>query len=416
MALLHNATGGELSRSLLWQDMLASYGIVDIASVVFMDRFGCWGFLDLWRSGDSGRFSPADTAFLTGVAEPVTAALRRCQANTFIARSAPDPRRVGPMVLLLSPDIELLSQTPETQEYLRILVPPVEGHAPIPASAYNVAAQLVAVEADVDQHPPVARVHLSGGLWVTLRAARIGMDLAITIEETAPAERVSLFTRAFGFSSREAELLGHLMSGSDTREVAARMFLSEHTVQDHLKSVFETGQAQDDRSGQHVRFAHDVRDGLDQALLESHATDRIILDTRRHRPTLPRPSWGRGSLVRVVVLCSCLRALAKQLLRAYVFLLVGGSRPRRRHPAAAPTTAFRIHHQLRSNMAQGTVKWFNSEKGFGFIAPDDGGADVFAHYSEIKGNGFKSLEENQRVQFEVGQGQKGPQATGITVI
>jgi cold shock protein len=67
-------------------------------------------------------------------------------------------------------------------------------------------------------------------------------------------------------------------------------------------------------------------------------------------------------------------------------------------------------------MATGVVKWFNSEKGFGFIAPDGGGADVFAHYSEIQGGGFKSLEENQRVQFEVGQGQKGPQATGITII
>ena len=59
-------------------------------------------------------------------------------------------------------------------------------------------------------------------------------------------------------------------------------------------------------------------------------------------------------------------------------------------------------------MAQGTVKWFNSEKGFGFIAPDDGGADLFVHFSEIQGSGYRSLEENQRVEFEVGQGQKGP--------
>jgi cold shock protein len=67
-------------------------------------------------------------------------------------------------------------------------------------------------------------------------------------------------------------------------------------------------------------------------------------------------------------------------------------------------------------MAQGTVKWFNSEKGFGFIAPDDGSGDVFVHYSEIQGNGFKSLEENQRVEYSVGQGQKGPQATAVTAL
>lgn len=67
-------------------------------------------------------------------------------------------------------------------------------------------------------------------------------------------------------------------------------------------------------------------------------------------------------------------------------------------------------------MARGTVKWFNAEKGFGFIAPEDGSADVFVHYSEIQSSGFKSLEENQKVQFDVGQGQKGPQATGVTII
>ena len=61
----------------------------------------------------------------------------------------------------------------------------------------------------------------------------------------------------------------------------------------------------------------------------------------------------------------------------------------------------------------GTVKWFNEGKGFGFIAADNGGKDLFAHFKEIQGTGFKTLTENQRVQFEVTQGQKGPQASNI---
>jgi len=64
-------------------------------------------------------------------------------------------------------------------------------------------------------------------------------------------------------------------------------------------------------------------------------------------------------------------------------------------------------------MAQGTVKWFNAEKGYGFIAPDDGTADVFVHHSAIQADGFRSLEENQRVEFTSGQGRKGPQAETV---
>jgi len=67
-------------------------------------------------------------------------------------------------------------------------------------------------------------------------------------------------------------------------------------------------------------------------------------------------------------------------------------------------------------MATGTVKWFNSEKGFGFITPDDGTTDVFAHFSAIDGNGYRNLEENQKVEFETAQGQKGLQAEKIRVI
>jgi cold shock CspA family protein len=67
-------------------------------------------------------------------------------------------------------------------------------------------------------------------------------------------------------------------------------------------------------------------------------------------------------------------------------------------------------------MSTGTVKWFNDTKGFGFIKPDDGGEDLFAHFSEIQGAGFKTLKENQKVEFEVKAGPKGKQATAIKPI
>jgi CspA family cold shock protein len=68
------------------------------------------------------------------------------------------------------------------------------------------------------------------------------------------------------------------------------------------------------------------------------------------------------------------------------------------------------------DMTEGTVKWFNGEKGYGFITPDGGGKDVFVHYSAIQSSGFKSLEEGQRVAFETSQGQKGPQADTVRVL
>ena len=64
-------------------------------------------------------------------------------------------------------------------------------------------------------------------------------------------------------------------------------------------------------------------------------------------------------------------------------------------------------------MTQGTVKWFNAEKGFGFIAPDDGSKDVFVHFSALTGDGYKSLDDNQRVEYDVTAGPKGPQAENV---
>ena len=67
-------------------------------------------------------------------------------------------------------------------------------------------------------------------------------------------------------------------------------------------------------------------------------------------------------------------------------------------------------------MATGTVKWFNADKGYGFISPDDGSADLFVHHSAILGDGYKTLAESAKVQYEPGQGDKGPQATSVALV
>jgi DNA-binding CsgD family transcriptional regulator len=152
---------------------------------------------------------------------------------------------LGPLVFLLDNDLNILSRTVATESWLETLLPPGEGSAPVPASVYNVAGQLLAVEQGVDAHPATTRVHLTDGLWVTLRAARLQSSpaspeglITVTMEETSAVERLEIFSRAYGLSDREQELMRLLATGGNTRTLGTTMRLSESTVQDHLKSIF----------------------------------------------------------------------------------------------------------------------------------------------------------------------------------
>jgi DNA-binding NarL/FixJ family response regulator len=245
--LLSEATGGELARSRVWREVMSRYGVSDVASAVFADQYGCWGFLDLWRHSP---FHTADADFLATVTAPLARALRQCQARTFTEPAAAHRDDTGPVVLTLDDGLRITSRTAASQAWLDVLLPPGPSEQAVPASVYNVAAQLLSAEEGIDDHPAVTRTHLAGGFWLTLRAARLhsghepaasaagGGTIVVTIEEASATDRLDLFGRAFGFTARERELLSLLAIGSDTRALARQMSLSEHTVQDHLKSIF----------------------------------------------------------------------------------------------------------------------------------------------------------------------------------
>jgi DNA-binding CsgD family transcriptional regulator len=241
---LLGSTAGRPADSLVWRELLGDLGVVDVASLLFADRFGCWGFLDLWRRAPAAPFSGQELTLLRALAPPVTAALRGSQAHSLLRQADGPAEPAGPVLLVLSRDLGVRATTPDTEHVLRRLVPPVGQALAVPAAAYNVGAQLLANETGVDQHPPSARLHAGGAAWLTVRAARLGAedaaaaDIAVTVERIAPVERLELFVRAVGLSGRERELVHILATGRSNKDAAQLMVLSRHTLGDHLKSVY----------------------------------------------------------------------------------------------------------------------------------------------------------------------------------
>jgi DNA-binding CsgD family transcriptional regulator len=191
--------------------------------------------LDLWRY-DGRSFQADELHLLATLARPVTAGLRAAIARTFA-----DPGRqlhpIGPAVVVLDPGLHVRSQTKAAADALLRLNPPDEPMAPIPAAAYNIAAALIAQEHGIPIGPPWSRIHLGGSRWVTVKASRLGTDIAVSIEPSTAADRLDLYARVCGLTRRESEVLALLCEGLDTRQIAERMVVSEHTASDHLKAI-----------------------------------------------------------------------------------------------------------------------------------------------------------------------------------
>jgi DNA-binding CsgD family transcriptional regulator len=230
--------GSRAPDSVLWREAQRPAGVVDVASVAFRDRFGCWGWLDLWltRTAD-----PSALALLNDLVPPLSAALRLRQARTLQHESLAAASPVsGPAILILDDDLAITGRTAAADHLLGRLLPRPGGLPAVPAAALNVAAQLLSVEAGVDDGAPAGRVHVDRGQWVSLRASRIrpGATIAVSIELLSADERIDLCVRAFGLTGREAEVVVQIAKGADTDQLAQRLQITGHTVQDHLKSIF----------------------------------------------------------------------------------------------------------------------------------------------------------------------------------
>jgi DNA-binding NarL/FixJ family response regulator len=229
------ATAGHPERSLLWRQAQRDLGVSDTASVVFYDRFGLWALLDLWRLGGQV-FSDQELQALGTLVRPVTAGLRAAVSRTFV-----DPHQqlhpIGPAVIILDPDLQVRSQTEAAAEALLRLNPADEPMAPIPAAAYNIAAALVAAEKGVPLGPISSRIHLGGSRWVTIKASRLATDIAVSIEPSTPTERLDIYARSAGLTAREQQVLTLLAEGLETRQIAERLTVSQHTANDHVKAL-----------------------------------------------------------------------------------------------------------------------------------------------------------------------------------
>ena len=241
VGVLSSATGGDLARSERWRDILSPYGVGDELRCVVADGYGSWGDFMLFRASDDRPFDADDAQLMRHVSDVLAGALRR-HAIKSIENPEPTPAETG--VVLLDSRLQLVGTTAPARAWFTALNP-AETWFPdgIPALVWSVVGRLLAAEQGHDAGRPVrVRVRAADGRWAIVEAARLdGSDpgIAVTLRSAAADDVLALLSRAAGLSPRERELVALLLEGLATRELAERLFISRHTVQDHLKSVFE---------------------------------------------------------------------------------------------------------------------------------------------------------------------------------
>jgi DNA-binding CsgD family transcriptional regulator len=236
---LSRETGGDLARSPRWHEIMRPVGIGDIVTAACRDALGCWGWIELYRDSVDRPFDELDLALLEKVGPRLGSALRRHAMQVSDAAVA-DPNPPG--VVVLDEDLRPLSWTAGALPWIDVL-PSGEPYATsgmLPTVVYPAAAL---ARSGGPAFGARALVRALDGRWVMIEAARLegerDGEIAVTLRSATANETFDLLCRIYALSEREQDVVALLVAGLDTRAITERLFISPHTVQDHLKSVFE---------------------------------------------------------------------------------------------------------------------------------------------------------------------------------
>lgn len=242
--ILSEATGHQLHRSQRYREMLAPMSMGDELRAIFVADTACWGTLCLHREAAKTGYTPAEAAALAQVIPHIADGLRKA---LILSRVSSTTTPYGPGVMILTDDSLVIATTAAAEYWLAELSEAERADRGVmPAAVRSVIGQLKAIErgqAPVGATPKV-RLHTRSGHWIVLYASRLrGPDgqtqISVVFDVAQPAEIAPLIMQAYELTKREGEVTQCVLRGWSTHEIAARLHISQHTVQDHLKAVFE---------------------------------------------------------------------------------------------------------------------------------------------------------------------------------
>jgi DNA-binding CsgD family transcriptional regulator len=206
-----------------------------------VDERGCWASFELMRTSDEPRFEPEDANLMRDAARILARRLREASVSASDGGGV-EAGQTG--VVLVDENLQPQGFTRPAREWFELLKAREQPEATLlPTHVYGVIGRLLAAESGDDPgRPPRVRVQTGGGRWAIVEAARvegIPSAVAVTVHAATAEDILALVAAAHGLSTRERELVALVLEGLTTRELAARMFISRYTVQDHLKSVFD---------------------------------------------------------------------------------------------------------------------------------------------------------------------------------